>query len=82
MGRVAEDGGERFDVSESHDLADASVVAQPERRNDGGDDGKQGRGIDFAGRDTLVVMDLMGFVAQAFEDVLQVVGNEIHTHEE
>ncbi len=75
MGGVAEDGGEGIDVGESHHFADSGVVAEAERGDDGGDDGEEGGGVDFARGDALVVVHLVRFVAHAFEYVLEVVGD-------
>lgn len=83
VGGVAEDGGEGLDVGEAHGFPDAGVVAEPEGGDEGGDDGEEGGGVDLAGGDAGVVVRVVRFVvADAFEDVLQVVGDEVEAHEE
>ena len=82
MGGVPKDGGKIFDVGEPHCLAYASMVAQEERGNDRADDGEQSSGVNFAERNTLMGMAMMRLMTYAFEDVLEVMGYKVHTHEE
>lgn len=81
VGRVAEDGGEGFDVGEAHHFADAGVVLQAEGGDDGGYDGEECRCVEASGGDSRVLVGVVGLVAEILEEMLEVVGDEVHAHE-
>ncbi len=83
MRGVAEHRGQRLDACEAHGFADAGVVLEADGRDERGDDGGEGGGVDAAGGDAGVGVRVVGFVgAEGLEHVFEVVGDEVEAHEE
>lgn len=83
MGGITEDGREGLYVGEAHGFANSGMVFEADGRDESCDYGEDSCGVDAAWGDSVMGMWMVrGVGAEGFEDVFEIVGDEVEAHEE